>query len=53
MGWGVWGWRPLGWRLSGWAWGKGHWDGGCRGGQGLEAVEVKSIGVLGVWVGVW
>lgn len=41
------------WRLSGWAWGKGHWDGGCWGGHGLEVVEVKTIGVQDVGVGVW
>lgn len=43
----------VGWRLSGWAWGKGHWDEGRRGRHGLEAVEMKTIGVQDVEVGVW
>lgn len=37
----------LGWRLLGWV-----WDGGCQGGRGLQAVEVKIIKVQDVGVGV-
>lgn len=61
------GWRLSGFWLLEWAQGGGHWGGGCQGGHGakaigmealgvgvgLEAVEVKTIGVQDVGVGVW
>lgn len=61
------GWRLSGFWLLEWAQGGGHWGGGCQDGHGakaigmealrvgvgLEAVEVKTIGVQDVGVGVW